>query len=205
MDSAHVDDEAGASREPFRCELVPLPQAYSGNFWTKAPPNPPPLVLEMGTKDAIRVLDPTTNAFIASTSLGQVTATPAQHITGGGDSARHTDPLLIVAVPGLQPLRIRPSPMQYGIKYSQGSYRYSWSDIDGGAERPPHADQPAYGVTEEDWLALIEKFGLSGRVVDEHASGQITRRDRRDMLVGLAWVVALLLLIALSAYAKYGR
>jgi hypothetical protein len=203
MDSAHVDDEAGASREPLRCELVPLPQAYSGNFWTKAPPVPPPLVLEMGIDDSVRVRDPMTNAFIASTSLSQVTVTPAQHRTGGGEYARHTDPLLIVAVPGLQPLRIRPSPMKYGIKYSQGSYRYSWRDIDGGAERPPIADQPAYGVTEADWLALVEEFGLSGRVTDEHASGQLTRRDRRNMLVGLAWVVALLLLIALAAYAKY--
>jgi hypothetical protein len=204
MDSAHVDDEADAARQPIRYELVPLPQAYSGNFWTKAPREPQPLVLEMGIEDEIRVLDPMTNAIIASTSLGQVTATPAQHRTGGGEYARHTDPLLVVAVPGLHPLRIRPSPMKYGIKYSQGSYRYTWRDIDGGAGRPAYADQPAYGVTEADWLGLVEKFGLSGSVIDEHASGELTRRDRRDMLVGLAWVVAFLLLIALAAFAKYG-
>jgi len=117
----------------------------------------------------------------------------------------YTDPLLIVAVPGQQPLRIRPSPMKYGVKYSQGSYRYSWRDIDGGTERPPYADQPAYGVTEADWLALVQRFGLSSRVVDDHESGQITRQDRRNMLMGLAWLVVFLLLLALSAYLKYGR
>jgi hypothetical protein len=65
MQLANVDDGSAASEEPMRCELVPLPQTHSGNFWTKAPPTPPPLVLDTGMNGAIRVTDANTNALIA--------------------------------------------------------------------------------------------------------------------------------------------
>jgi hypothetical protein len=67
----------------MRCELVPLPQTYLGNFWTKAPPTPPPLVLDTGMNGAIRVTDANTNALIASAPLAQVTATPARYTSEG--------------------------------------------------------------------------------------------------------------------------
>jgi hypothetical protein len=88
----HANDESAASGQPIlRYELVPLPQGVRGIF-TKAPPTPPPLVLDMGIKDAIRVIDPKTNAVVASASVAQVTATPARHRSGGDDDPWHTDP-----------------------------------------------------------------------------------------------------------------
>ncbi|MGO9157696.1 hypothetical protein [Mycobacterium sp.] len=95
--------------------------------------------------------------------------------------------------------------MKYAMEYREGSYRYSWRDIDGGAEHPAYADQPAYVVTEADWLALVEKFGLSRRIVDDYASGNIARRNQRAMIRALAWFALFLLLLSLSAYLKYGR
>jgi hypothetical protein len=86
MDLANVHDGSAAADEPMRCELVPLPQTYLGNFWTKAPPTPPPLVLETGMNGAIRVTDANTNALVASAPLAQVTATPARYTTGGGST-----------------------------------------------------------------------------------------------------------------------
>jgi len=202
----HVDDESARSGEPIlRYELVPLPPMVSGIF-TKAPPTPPALVLDMGINDAIRVLDPATNALIASASTAQVTARPARHrFAMSDDDPWHTDPLLIVTVPGLQPLRIRPCPMKYGMFYVRGDYRYTWRDIFGGADQPALADQPTYGVTEADWLALVEKFGLSSRVVDDYGSGEMARRNRRDAIKTWVGLALCLLFIALMAYLKYGR
>jgi hypothetical protein len=202
----HANDESAASGDPIlRCELVPLPQMHSGIF-TKAPPTSPPLALDVGINDAIRVIDPKTNALIASASVAQVTATPARHrFAMSDDDPWHTDPLLIVTVPGLQPLRIRPSPMKYGMFYIRGDYRYTWRDIFGGPDQPALADQPAYGVTEADWLTLVENFGLSSRVVDDHGSGEMARRKRRNMIKSLVWLALCLLFIALMAYLKYGR
>ena len=176
MDPADSNAESDESGKRLRCELVPLPQRHSGNFWTKTPPPPPPLALDIGAGGAVRVTDRQTNALLASASLAQMTATPARYTSGGGEYARHTDPLLIVGVPGLQPLRIRPAPMKYGITYTEGTYRYNWRDIDGGPDRPAIAEQPTYGVAEAEWLALIEIFGLGHRVVDEQASGGVQRR-----------------------------
>ncbi|MGO9508645.1 MAG: hypothetical protein ACLPXZ_15320 [Mycobacterium sp.] len=202
----HANDESAASDEPIRRhELVPLPQMYSGIF-TKAPPTPPPLVLGLGMDDAIQVIDPDTNTLIASASVAQVTARPARHRAAtGDDDVPHTDPLLIVAVPGVQPLRIRPSPMKYGILYTRGDYRYTWRDIFGGPDQPPSGDQPTYGVTEADWLALVEKFGLSSRLVDDYGSGEMALRNRRAMIRSLVGLALCLLFIALMAYLKYGR
>jgi hypothetical protein len=205
MDSADVDYGSAASGEPIRCELVPLPQSYSGTVWTKAPPEPPALALDMGIDGAIRVIDTKTNALVASASLAQVTATPARCRTGGGEYPSHTDPLLIVAVAGLQPLRIRPSPMKYGMTYTLGDYRYSRRDIEGGADRLASADQPTYVVTEADWLALVERFGLSSRVVDDYASGELERRVQARWVGLLVGFVLIFLVFGIALYMHFGR
>ena len=201
-----IEREPGAlgDRDALRLDRA-LPPGAGGTF-SKAPPTPPPLVLDMGMKDAIRVIDTKTNALIASASVAQVTATPARHRSAmSDDDPWHTDPLLVVAVPGLQPLRIRPSPMKYGMLYTQGDYRYTWRDIFGGTDQPAFADQPAYAVTEAEWLALVEKFGLSSRIGDDYGSGEMARRDRRDMIKALVGIALCLLFIAVMAYLKYGR
>jgi hypothetical protein len=42
------------------------------------------------------------------------------------------------------------------------------------------AKQPAYVVTEPEWVTLAQKFGLGARLIDEHPSGDMERRDRRN-------------------------
>jgi hypothetical protein len=203
MDAAHAGDESDASQRPTRYALVPLPQSYSGHLWTKAPPTPPPLALEIQVNGEVRVIDAETDAVVGSGTPAQVAVGPARYRTGGGDEAWHTDPVLLVAVPGLEPLRIRPAPTKYGITYSRGSYRYSWRDLDGGADRPTSTQQPQYAVTEADWLGLVDTFGLSGLVVDGDAPEALTQRDKRNMIVGAAWFVLLLVVLAIAAYLKY--
>lgn len=201
-----VNDESAASGEPLHCELVPLPPDTGGIF-TKAPPAPQPLVLDIGIGGAVRVIDPKTNALIASAPVAQVTATPARYASGISDGPSHTDPVVVVAIPGLQPLTIRPAPMKYGILYSQGDYRHTWRDIFmvGDPHRPASVDQLAYAVTEADWLALVEKFGLSGRVVDDYGSGEMARRDRYKAIKTYVGLALCLLFLAFMAYLKYGR
>ncbi len=88
------------------------------------------------------------------------------------------------------------------MEYPRGTtYRYNWREID----TVKRAGQPGYFVTEADWLALTERVGLSTRIVDDYASGNIARRNRRSMITASAWFVLFLLLLALSACLKYGR
>ena len=95
--------------------------------------------------------------------------------------------------------------MQYGMMYTEGDYRYSWRDIDGGADQPASADQPAYGVTEADWLALVEKFSLSSRVVDDYASGEIKRRGLIRWVAALVGFVLILLVFGIALYMHFAR
>jgi len=89
-------------------------------------------------EDAIWVIDLNTNALIASAWLAQVTAKPANR-----DSAT---PVLVVGVPGLStPMIIRPHQIQ----------RFKWRD------KVAKAREGAWLAMDEDWLALVEKFGLT--------------------------------------------
>ena len=119
--------------------------------------------------DAIRVIDPNSNAVNASASLSQVTATPATyHLSAGhvfpsaqnvaSDAAGQyfsTMPAMAVCVAGLQPLTI-------GCRDFRGlQRRFSWS-----ANVPVTNDPPAYAVSAADWLTLAETFGLAPYVED---------------------------------------
>jgi DivIVA domain-containing protein len=90
-------------------------------------------------KDAIRVIDLKSNALIGSASLGEVTAEPAHH--GGG-------PVLVLGIPGLQPLTIRPH-------LEEGFSRRTQS---GRLVGKVKSKKPDYFVTDADWLSLVEKF-----------------------------------------------
>jgi DivIVA domain-containing protein len=80
------------------------------------------------------------NALIASVSIAEVTARPAQH---GGS------PVLILDGPGLETLAITPHP-------PPGQWR-KW----------PKSKKPAYLAVEAEWLVLAEKFGLASDLVEE--------------------------------------
>jgi len=89
---------------------------------------------------AIRVTDLKSNELLASVSLAEVTATPAQY--GGG-------PVLILEGPGLEAMPIAPHP-------GPGVWR-----------RRPKSKKPAYIALEDDWLRLAEQFGLAAELADE--------------------------------------
>ncbi len=121
---------AAGPEGPVRCLLYP----YGG--WD---PQTPVVALDVD-RNAIRVVDLKSNALMASVSLAEVTARPAQH--GGG-------PVVVVDGPGLETLAITPHPQP-------GQWR-KW----------PKSKKPKYVALEADWLMLVEKFGLASGLVDE--------------------------------------
>jgi hypothetical protein len=50
---------------------------------------------------------------------------------------------------------------------------------------------------------LVEKFGLVDRIPDDQAANEIDRRNRRAAIKAMAYVAALIVLLALSAYLQY--
>jgi DivIVA domain-containing protein len=116
--------------EPIRCLLY---------RYASSDPQTPVLAIDVG-KDGIRVVDLNGNALIASVSLAEVSAQPAQY---------SGTPVLIVDGPGLQTLTITPHP-------PPGQWRKS-----------PKSKKPAYLVVEAEWLVLAEKFGLASDLVEE--------------------------------------
>jgi hypothetical protein len=128
-----VTDESARKGEPTRCVLYPI--AAFGR-WDRPMPG---LAIDAG-KDTIWVIDLNTNALIASDWLAQVTATPAKHHSAG--------PVLILGVPGLPTLTIRPP--------NQIQRRPSWRG------EVAKTRGPVYLATEDQgWLTLVEKLGLT--------------------------------------------
>jgi hypothetical protein len=165
-----------APGEPSRCVLFPNPLSIQrmGSFAFRKTQrlmrslNQPQLFVDVDN-DAIRVLDPNSNAVNASASASQVTATPATYQLSSGhwfpsaqnvasDAAGQyfsTMPAVAVSVPGMQPLTI-------GCRDFRGlKRRFSWS-----GNVPVHNDPPAYAVSAADWLTLVETFGLAPQLQD---------------------------------------
>jgi hypothetical protein len=186
MDPAYVNDESAASGQPIRCQLVPVPPRVKSSRQVK--PAAPPLVLEVSTNGAVRVIDANTKALIASDWLAQVMATPTMYRAGDDNNPSYTQPLVAVEIPGSEPLRIGPSPM--GRSSGVPQFRYGWRGRVRGYK------EPAYEVTEADWLTLVQKFGLGTRVVDENASGKIRQIRRRLAMTWLYWGLPLFILVA---------
>jgi hypothetical protein len=184
-----ANDQSAASGDPIRCQLNPAP-----SFWKKQPP----LALDVG-KDAIRVIDSNTTALIASASLAQVTAKPAKYTHSSESGPTYTQPVLVVGVPGLPPLRIGTALAGYSSWGAGAQYRYAWSGKVGRAKRP------TYVVTVAQWLRLVEKFGLSTLVVDERASGEIDRRERFNRTVVVAMSALFFLLLLVWAISQFVR
>jgi hypothetical protein len=189
-----VPNRLDATGEPIRCELVPVPPRVVENFLlpTKEKPTAPPLVLEVGIDDAIRVIDANTKALVASDWILQVTATPTKYLGGDENNPSYTQPLLALHVPGLRPLRIGPRPMDRA--WGRPRFRYGWRGRVRGHK------EPAYEVTEAEWLTLVEKFGLGTRVVDERAAGKIRRVQRVMAMTWLWWGLPLFILVAWAVH-----
>jgi hypothetical protein len=157
-----LDIRRPAPGEPIRCHLIPLDTGRE---------RAPHWALDLG-KDEMWVIDPYTNALIASAWCAQVTAIPAKYRDNGSENERGwTSPVLIMHVPGLQPLTIRPVTIRppdwfWGLRHT----RFSWRGKLPPAKHPSAVNMkggPAYGVTDKDWLTLVEKFGLT-QYLEEH-------------------------------------
>ncbi|PXX11386.1 DivIVA domain-containing protein, partial [Mycolicibacterium moriokaense] len=195
-----ADEQSAASAEPIHCQLF----ATLGKPWRAASLPTPGLAIDVG-KDAIRVIDPNTNALIASASLAQVTATAENYTyvereAGGGDGGGYGGdscmmPVLVVTIPGVQPLTIQPRELIDSFLTSYRS-RFSWrGKVPGVSEgwgdgEWAKARRPAYTVTNAEWLTLVEKFGLGTLIVDESGG-----RVRIELVIVLAFVVLSLVLI----------
>lgn len=125
----------------------------------------PALAIDLGD-DAIQVIDLTTNALIASARLAQVTATPKEHTVYRDSVFRETPswPVLVVGVPGVQPLTIGPLPL--GFESYPNMIRRGRYGIQGSSWRiaVPTAKYPSHVVTNAEWQTLVERFGLAPRL-----------------------------------------
>jgi DivIVA domain-containing protein len=147
--------------EPIRCLLY---------RYASADQQTPALAIEVG-KDALRVIEMSGNALIASVSLAEVTVQPAQY---GGI------PVLIVDGPGLPTLTIIAHP-------PPGQWRSS-----------PKSTKPAYSAVDADWLVLAEKFGLASDLVDERGPQTFSEHvgrftQERQMRAPTSWRTPLVL------------
>ncbi|OBF57460.1 hypothetical protein A5787_25090 [Mycobacterium sp. 852002-50816_SCH5313054-b] len=163
--------------ERTRCPLFPNPYLaeQAGSFALRKQLRlqrslrHPSLFLDVDV-NAIRVVDPHSDATSASASPTRATATPAafqpDSVTSG-DGSTHVYPGvtgLVVCVPGVRPLTI-------GCLEASGSgLRFSWR-----GNVSTRNERPVYVVSGADWLTLAQIFGLAPRVEDAAATGRTSR------------------------------
>jgi hypothetical protein len=164
-----LDGGRPAPGEPTRCLLYANsdvlqnsgPWTFGDETHLHYQPRKPSLAFDVGD-DAIRVIDPNTNALKASAGVAQVTAIP-QTYECRVDMVRYTtsweSPVVVVGVPGMQPVTV-------GCQEGKGAFgfhaRFSWR---GNVRRAN--ERAAYIVTGRDWVALAEKCGLASDL-EEH-------------------------------------
>jgi hypothetical protein len=124
----------------------------------------PRLAIDAGA-DAIRVIDPNTNAVLASVSPAQVTTTPVTYdpsswhwfpsvgnvISNAATNYWSKAVGMTVSIPGMAPLTIGCRDTVSGL-----DRRFAWPD-----EVPTERERSDYEVSGTDFLALVEKFGLA--------------------------------------------
>lgn len=150
----------------FRCLLVPNAVGLQ---------SPKPTLALDVSRDEIRLGDAGGNEQGASAWRAQVTATPAVHRLGNNDAGIPM-PVLVVRAPGWQPLAIG----------SPGAR--SW--------RGEVAQEAAgYVVSDADWPALVDIFGLGSQLTSHRsrtASGRRLGRGRQRVGFG-GWFMRIVL------------
>ena len=151
-----LDGHEAVPGEPTRCLLFRKPSFKAASLH-------PTRAIDVGA-EKISVFNCDTNARIASASLAQVTATPAEWTFSGRISS--TLPVLVVRGPGVKKLSIGclAGIGVQGPRFSlnpRGQYRFLWR-----GEVPKEAE-PAYWVSGADWLTLVEKLGLTSQLEDK--------------------------------------
>ena len=199
-------------REPTRCLLTPNPaRLFSTSFWgmfkntataltLNSNPPQPSLAIDVAS-DAISVIDVKSNAPLGSASPSRVTATPAQSTRSMRYVGALTTPVLVVRVPDLEPLTIgcpdmNGPPQSTWTGRTKLTYRFSWrGDV-------PTENEPAFVVSDADWLTLVEKFGLATRMEDNAnaaaAHAPPLARPKRKLWIPVA-ICAVIMVVAVPA------
>src|ERR1700758_3071371 len=164
-----LDARPLAAAAPTRCLLFPSPTliqqmgpfAFRRRQQLLGSLNQPRLAIDVGA-DGIWVVDPNSNTLVASAPVAQVTATPETYQYGRGWSASgwegmmarslSTTPVLVLGIPGAQPLTIGCRDTIGGLEL-----RFSWP----GDVRQRVNDPPDFSCSGGDFLLLVEKFGLA--------------------------------------------
>jgi hypothetical protein len=156
-----LDLRQPAAGESTRCLLYPNLQLAQTGFWAQFKAQRIWNALKRGqallaidlAADAIRVIDPNSNQLLTSAPPTQVTASPEAIVLRQGPKVYGGGPILVVRLPGWQPLTITSSYL--------GEHRFSWRGSVALASKP--AD---YDVNAADWLTLVEKCGLTTYLED---------------------------------------
>jgi DNA-binding beta-propeller fold protein YncE len=206
-----LDVRAPAPGQPTRCLLTPNPvRMYSSSFFgmfknsatalrLNAHPPQSSMAIDVGN-DAISVIDLNGNARIASAPVAQVTATPA------ASTRSLTAPVLVVRVANSQPLTIgcpdfAGPPQATWNGSTKVTYRFSWRG------QVPAEDEPAFVVSDADWLTLVEKFGLASHLEDRARAdaggapapgGRRLARPKRKLWI-YAVIIAAIMFVAAPA------
>ena len=178
-----LDVQPATPGRPTRCPLVPNPmRMYSSSFFgifkntataVRLNANPPQagLAIDVG-EDAIVVIDLTSNSRVASAPLARVTATPAESTRSVPRMGSLTTAVLVVQVADSQPLTIAcpdwagPPTTTWGGN-TKMAYRFAWRG------EVPSEEEPAFVVSDADWLTLVDKFGLAPRLEDRATEGSV--------------------------------
>jgi sugar lactone lactonase YvrE len=171
-----LDIQAPAPGQPTRCLLVPnLARMFSSSIFgafkntakalsLNANPPQPSLAIDVGD-DTISVIDLKSNALIATAAPAQVTAIPAETTRSVPYAGKQTTPVLVVSIPNSQPLTIgcqemAGAPTATWRGSTKITYRFAWRD------EVRSESEPAFVVSEPDWLTLVETFDLAPRLED---------------------------------------
>lgn len=122
--------------------------------------------------DSIRVINPKTDALIASASPGRISARPVvfrpvqkshwfpslgHAMSDAATNYWSTSPGMRVTVPGLAPLTIGCRDTAMGL-----DFRFCWP-----ADVPVEDARADYEISGTDWLTLVETFGLTSHLQDQ--------------------------------------
>jgi len=89
-----------------------------------------------------------------------VATSPETYIRRGNKDVGPPSPVLVVAVPGFEPLTIGCHERAEGM--GMGQIRFSWR-----GKVPERTNNPAaYMVSSMDWLTLVEKCGFAAYLED---------------------------------------
>jgi DNA-binding beta-propeller fold protein YncE len=175
-----------------RCLLIPNPMRLN------ADPPQPSMAIDI-SDETISVIDLTSDAVIASASRAEVSAAPAASTRSMPRAGRVATPILVVGVGDSAPLAIGCPDPAATVDMTRGggarlTYRFAWRGM------VPSEQEPAYIVSDADWLAFVDTFGLTPRLddrarTDEPGTAPLARPKRKVWLyavifAAVAFIVA---------------